>query len=513
MPKYVKRLWALVLCFLLIGSYAEAQGPFSAQIQAALRAFLTQAHTWTATQTFANITVGGTCTGCASATGLSGTLTAGRIPYASGAQTVVDSANFAQTVVSVGMDYLWGPGEYSAQFMANLPTAAVTPTAQFGSVISIDVNPTAGDATGSSYWALQPIAYNTSTRHIFEIGGFNTFVGHVGVGVLDNLYGGSYFIQTQAGAGNVAAAYGLQGSIGIQPSSHADTSYAFQASSSLDGDVDSGYSFYGKNLSSGTVDVFTHYYGDAIGTRAINAYSFWSDEQGVFRIKSDNTFDSVYQAIPALYNPQFTKYTPGAANYERCIPGCQWNGNVAEYGTEKGGTGTLRSFKLIGTSMELAAITTATGFKPDTTTAHTALLQAYDTDTGPGYVTFGTLLNGDSPDFTIAPPAGGATVKVTAQLTTSGATPAVANVGANSCGTTAATIAGNNNAGEITVGATLGTQCRVTFTVAAPTRRVCTVTDATTTIATRATYVDSTHTDFLGAFVAGDIVAYHCFAN
>ena len=90
---------------------------------------------------------------------------------------------------------------------------------------------------------------------------------------------------------------------------------------------------------------------------------------------------------------------------------------------------------------------------------------------------------------------------------------AVGNVGANSCGTTAATIAGNDNVGQITVGATAGTQCRVTFVTAAATRRHCTVTDSTTTIATRATYVDTTHTDFFGAFVAGDLVNYVCFAR
>lgn len=88
---------------------------------------------------------------------------------------------------------------------------------------------------------------------------------------------------------------------------------------------------------------------------------------------------------------------------------------------------------------------------------------------------------------------------------------AVANVGANSCGTSAATIAGGNNAFVITVGATSGTQCRVTFTFAAATEWTCTVTDATTTIATRATPVDTTHTDFLGAFVAGDKVNGICF--
>lgn len=88
---------------------------------------------------------------------------------------------------------------------------------------------------------------------------------------------------------------------------------------------------------------------------------------------------------------------------------------------------------------------------------------------------------------------------------------AVANVGANSCGTSAASIAGGNNAFVITVGATAGTQCRVAFTVAAATEWDCTVTDSTTTIATRATPVDTTHTDFLGAFVAADKVTGVCF--
>lgn len=86
----------------------------------------------------------------------------------------------------------------------------------------------------------------------------------------------------------------------------------------------------------------------------------------------------------------------------------------------------------------------------------------------------------------------------------------VANVGSNSCGTTAATIAGNQVSGVITVGTVAGTQCRVTFTTAAPVARDCTVTDSTTTIATRATYVDTSNTDFLGAFVAGDKVTYQC---
>lgn len=96
-------------------------------------------------------------------------------------------------------------------------------------------------------------------------------------------------------------------------------------------------------------------------------------------------------------------------------------------------------------------------------------------------------------------------------LLSNGSGMAVANVGANSCGTSAASIAGNNNAFVITVGATSGSQCRVAFTVTAATEWDCTVTDSTTTIATRATPVDTTHTDFFGAFVAADKVTGVCF--
>ncbi len=122
------------------------------------------------------------------------------------------------------------------------------------------------------------------------------------------------------------------------------------------GDVALAYGFVAttvENRSTGHITTYVPFYTEAQGgvTGITNAYDFWADEQGVYRIKADNTFDSVYQAIPALYNPQFTKYTPGAANYERIVE--QWNGNKAEIGTEKGGTGTLRVLKFIGASVEL----------------------------------------------------------------------------------------------------------------------------------------------------------------
>ncbi len=102
----------------------------------------------------------------------------------------------------------------------------------------------------------------------------------------------------------------------------------------------------------GTFPFYTAFYSDALGGTATNAYSFWANESGVFRIKADNTFNSVYQAIPALYNPQFTKYTAGAVNYERIILG-EWESNVAYVTTEAGGTGTLRNIQIDGAEVDL----------------------------------------------------------------------------------------------------------------------------------------------------------------
>lgn len=96
-------------------------------------------------------------------------------------------------------------------------------------------------------------------------------------------------------------------------------------------------------------------------------------------------------------------------------------------------------------------------------------------------------------------------------LIASGTITGVANVGANSCGTTTATILGSNNSSVITVGATAGTQCRLQFSFAATTAWDCTANDDTTTIAVRTTPVDTTHTDVIGTFTAGDKVTSHCF--
>jgi hypothetical protein len=105
-----------------------------------------------------------------------------------------------------------------------------------------------------------------------------------------------------------------------------------------------------------------------------------------------------------------------------------------------------------------------------------------------------------------------ASIKATT-FVSAGSGMAVANVGANSCGTTAATIAGNANAFVITVGATSGTQCRVAFPVAATTEYDCVEIEQTTAglAAAKVTPVDTTHTDFFGTYTAGDKITGICF--
>lgn len=128
------------------------------------------------------------------------------------------------------------------------------------------------------------------------------------------------------------------------------------------------------------------------------------------------------------------------------------------------------------------------------------------TVTSAGLVT-GSTFNSTSSTYSSA---GTAVISGTTHLS-SGSGMAVANVGANSCGTSTATIAGNNNLFTITVGATAGTQCRVAFTVTATNEWGCTANDDTTTVAVRTTPVDTTHVDLIGTFTAGDKVTGICF--
>lgn len=118
--------------------------------------------------------------------------------------------------------------------------------------------------------------------------------------------------------------------------------------------VTNAYNYWSRiqNTGGGTVTNGFLYYGVDLGGIATNPYYSWFDSRGVGRCKEDNHLDSVGQTICVVYNPQFTKYTPGAADYERIIYG-QWSANVAQIGPEAGGTGTLRRFQALGKSFQM----------------------------------------------------------------------------------------------------------------------------------------------------------------
>lgn len=86
----------------------------------------------------------------------------------------------------------------------------------------------------------------------------------------------------------------------------------------------------------------------------------------------------------------------------------------------------------------------------------------------------------------------------------------VANVTANSCGTTAATITGTDAFFAVTVGATSGTRCRVTFVAAWETAPYCFVNNSTTANLARADTSTTTTIDLAGTFVGGDVLWVHC---
>ncbi len=112
-------------------------------------------------------------------------------------------------------------------------------------------------------------------------------------------------------------------------------------------------------------------------------------------------------------------------------------------------------------------------------------------ETGTGVLVFGTIPT------------------LTTRVVTSGATPAVSNTSANSCGTSAATIIGNDIKGKIIVGATSGTSCTVTFTAAYAVAPSCHANNETTANLARATSTTTT-VIIAGIFVAGDSLSYIC---
>lgn len=184
---------------------------------------------------------------------------------------------------------------------------------------------------------------------------FQAFIGDSGDSFLEFA---TTFSANNTGVHDIAQLINMYSVTSIQASGNIDQSIDYYATgySVGSGSIHNLYGYWGANLAAATTSSVVFYAEEQTG--GTNQYYSWFDSRGVLRTKEDSTFDSVGQAITALYNPQFAKYTPGATDFERCIPGGQWNGNVCEIGTEKGGSGTLRNLRLIGTQVLVNSLKT-----------------------------------------------------------------------------------------------------------------------------------------------------------
>lgn len=236
----------------------------------------------------------------------------------------------------------------SDQFTVNMYTGYTSTTA----MASLDPFNYTMELLGNQDYLTGVSSYSTANFNSSgTIGSIISVTGdaRVSQGIVSGSYTGGGVIGVNGFAlnngGTVNALKALRGQIGLQAGTTA-------VAMTVEADVPDGstglttlYQFYSPDIGSGSF--------------ATNLYYSWFDSRGVGRCREDNTFDSVGQVICSVYNPQFTKYVPGAANYERIVYG-EWSANIAEMGAEAGGTGTLRKLQMIGNGLGEPTYTFAT---------------------------------------------------------------------------------------------------------------------------------------------------------
>ena len=233
-----------------------------------------------------------------------------------------------------------------------------------------NVNPSIDDPDFNVYVGQAMRAYvpAANTKNIYQLrGGIShaqfsgsgsclSLVGHTAeaaaVSPTNSVYGQSVIASAWANSGTV---YGQFDSFYVAAGVAVTTAYGIQNQGQVTagGTVTNAYQNYNRALCVGGATNWYSYYTVDLAGVATNSYYFWADSRGVYRIREDAVADGAGnpQAVTALYNPRFTKYTAGTANYERVVQ--QWVGNVATIGTEAGGTGTLRALNLIGSAVQV----------------------------------------------------------------------------------------------------------------------------------------------------------------
>lgn len=260
----------------------------------------------------------------------------------------------------------WSGADLGTEYF-NLNTA--TPFS-FGNYIEI----TAGDFPNGSVYGTSMFIYSklapTNTPHQLIGLDINTFPQLAPGQTMWQGVGTQSQTETY-NAGTVQFAYGVAGYATAKDNSHIDNAIGVNSgvTSSETGSISNAVNYFatlgevtttpgtnGGELFLGTLtnsvtmgSAYGLYFTDFAG-HATNGYYEWFDSRGVFNVRDNG--------VTNYYNPSFTKYVVGASSYERSVQ--QWNSNVLEYGTQAGGTGTLRGVKILGASLQTPDLTAPT---------------------------------------------------------------------------------------------------------------------------------------------------------